>query len=96
MDEAGKLNHYRNQVYLIYFKCYWQDGEIIKAMNAGKITEAEQGRNSLIRFANEGLAGLDTLKSFAGDPALAIPAKKFCSFIKTWLKMICLNKWIIF
>ncbi len=72
---AGKLNHYRNQLYLMYFKCNWQYGEIIKAMNDGKITEAEQGRNSMIRFAGEGLAGLDSLKSFDGDPSMALMCK---------------------
>ncbi len=83
LDESGKLNHYRNQLYLIYFKCYWQDGEIIKALNAGKITEAEQGRNSLIRFATEGLAGLDSLKSFEGDPAMAINCREILNFYKS-------------
>ncbi len=79
---AGKLNRYKNDVYLVFFKCYWQDGEIVKVMNAGKITEAEQGRNSLIRYANEGLAALDTLKSFEGDPSLAKRASMSWHFIK--------------
>jgi hypothetical protein len=83
LDKSGKLNHYRNQLYLIFFKCYWQDGEIVKALNAGKITEAEQGRNSLISFANEGLSGLDSLKSFDGDPALAIACKQILQSYKS-------------
>jgi hypothetical protein len=83
LDESSKLNHYRNQLYLIYFKCSWQDGEIVKALNAGKITEAEQGRNSLIRFAVEGLAGLDSLKSFAGDPAIAITCRQILQSYKS-------------
>jgi hypothetical protein len=82
LDKSGKLNHYRNQLYLIFFKCYWQDGEIVKALNAGKITEAEQGRNSLISFANEGLTGLDSLKSFDGDPAMAIACKQILQSYK--------------
>jgi hypothetical protein len=82
LDESGKLNHYRNQLYLIYFKCYWEDGEIVKALNAGKITEAEQGRNSLNRFADEGIAGLDSLKSFEGDPAMALTCKEILKFYK--------------
>jgi hypothetical protein len=83
LDESGKLNHYRNQLYLIYFKCYWEDGEIVKALNAGKITEAEQGRNSLKRFADEGIAGLDSLKSFEGDPAMALTCKEILKFYKS-------------
>ena len=76
INMSSRLNHYRNQLYLIYFKCSWEDGEIVKALNAGKITEAEQGRNSLIGFANEGLAGLDSLKSFDGDPSMAMTCKE--------------------
>lgn len=71
LNKAGKLNQYKNEVYLIFFKCHWQDGEIVKAMNTGKITDAEQGRNSLIRYVREGMAGLDSLKSFNGDPSLS-------------------------
>lgn len=83
LDESSKLNHYRNQLYLIYFKCYWEDGEIVKALNAGKITEAEQGRNSLIGFAKEGLTGLDSLKNFAGEPAMSITCKEILQFYKS-------------
>jgi hypothetical protein len=82
LDESGKLNHYRNQLYLIYYKCFWEDGEIVKAMNAGKITESEQGRNSLIRFADEGILGLDSLKNFQGDPALAVTCREILKFYK--------------
>lgn len=82
LDVAGKLNKYKNDVYLIFFKCYWQDGEIVKAMNAGKLTEAEQGRNSLLRYVDEGMTGLDTLKNFEGDPSLANACKKTLAFYK--------------
>ncbi|MEP6952403.1 MAG: hypothetical protein ABI863_24130 [Ginsengibacter sp.] len=82
LEQTGKLTHYKNDVYLIFFKCNWQDGEIIKAMNAGKITEAEQGRSSLLRYTTEGLAGLDTLKNFEGDPSLAITCKQVLQFYK--------------
>lgn len=82
LGKAGDLTRYRNAVYLIFFKCYWQDGEIVKSMNSGKLTEIEQGRNSLIRFAEEGLKGLDTLKSFEGDPSLAGTCRQVLNFYK--------------
>ena len=81
-EDAGKVNSYVDNVYLIFFKCYWQDGEIVKAMNKGKFTEMEQGRTSLIRFADEGLATLETLKAFAGDVSLANTCKKVLQFYK--------------
>ena len=82
LEVTGNLNHYKNAVYLIFFKCYWQDGEIVKAMNSGKITELAQARASLIRFADEGLTELNALKSFAGDPMLANTCKKALQFYK--------------
>ncbi len=82
LEVANELTRYKNDVYLVFFKCYWQDGEIVKAMNAGKITEAEQGRNSLIRYVNEGLAALDTLKNFKGDASLANTCKRVLGFYK--------------
>jgi len=82
LNEAGNLNVYRNKLFLIFFKCNWQDGEIVKAMNSGKITTVEQGRTSLIRYADEGLKALDTLKSFAGDPSLAGSCKRVLNFYK--------------
>ena len=82
MNIAGKLNHYRNQVYLVFFKCNWQDGEIVKAINAKKVNGVEQARSSLLRFATEGLKALDTLKSFNGDPTLASSCRQALQFYK--------------
>jgi hypothetical protein len=71
MVTAGKLNHYYNQVYLLFFKCNWQDGEVTKAINKKDIKNIEQFRNSLDNFANDGLKGLDSLRTFQGDASLA-------------------------
>jgi hypothetical protein len=69
--KAGEVIEYRNKIYLIYFKCNWQWGELNKAMKNNKVTEIEQARNALISYAKEGMVGLDTLKNFDGDPTLA-------------------------
>lgn len=82
MDDAGNVNSYVDSVYLIFFKCYWQDGEITKALNNQKLTEIEQGRTSLIHFADEGLAQLVTMKPYAGDASLANTCKKVLEFYK--------------
>jgi len=82
LNESGKVTEYKNKVYLVFFKCYWQDGEIIKAMNAGNLTKVEQGRTSLIRYVDEGMAALDTLKNFKGDPSLANTCKQVLQFYK--------------
>jgi len=82
LNEAGKVSVYTNKLYLIFFKCYWEDDEIVKAMNAGKITAVEQGRTSLIRYADEGLLALDSVKNFSGDPTLANSCKGVLNFYK--------------
>jgi hypothetical protein len=82
MDEAGGLNHYINKVYLIFFKCNWQDGKLTEAINNKKLNDIEQARNALIRYANEGLAALDTLKPFKGDLSLANACKRAITFYK--------------
>lgn len=82
LDDASSVNDYVDSVYLIFFKCYWEDGEIVKAMNKQKLTEMEQGRTSLIRFADEGLAQLSAMKPYAGDASLANTCKKVLQFYK--------------
>ncbi|MDI9364054.1 MAG: hypothetical protein QM541_03815 [Flavobacterium sp.] len=82
MEVASKLTHYYNQVYLVFFKCNWQDGKLTEALNAKKMNDAEQSRNALIKYATEGLAALDTMKSFMGDPSLAVACKQALQFYK--------------
>lgn len=69
--KAGEVIHYRNNVYLIFFKCYWQWNELIKAVDSKKVNAIEQARTALITYSKEGMMSLDTLKNFAGDPSLA-------------------------
>jgi hypothetical protein len=58
------------------------DQEMVTAMNNKKVNDVEQSRNSLLRFANEGLKGVDTLKSFNGDPSLANACREVLKYYK--------------
>lgn len=69
--KASEVIEYRNKIYLIFFKCNWQWSELNKAMDTKKVTTVEQARTALINYAREGMAALDTLKSYDGDPSLA-------------------------
>jgi len=73
MALSGKVNHYCDRVYIIFFKCNWEDGELFKALNQHKLNDAEQARNSLLAFVKEGLEALkvDSLRTFQGNPTLA-------------------------
>ena len=82
MEAAGKLNQYTNDVFLLFFKCNWQDGKMVEAMNNKKVNEIEQARSALARYANEGLKGLDTLKVFNGDPSLANACREALKYYK--------------
>ncbi|HET6252510.1 MAG TPA: hypothetical protein VFE32_00480 [Puia sp.] len=82
LEEAGKVNTYTNTVYLIFFKCNWEDNQMVKALNAQKVIDAEQARNALLSYANEGLKSLDTIKPFEGDPSLVNACKQALTFYK--------------
>lgn len=82
MEKAGKLNGYMNKVYLVFFKCNWEDGQMVTAMNNKKLNDVEQARNALDHYAIEGLKGLDTLRTFDGDPSLANACKQVLVFYK--------------
>ncbi len=80
MEIADKVNHYKDQLYLIFFKCNWQDGEIIKAINQKKLTGLEESRNALDEYAKDGLLALDSLNNFQGDHSLAQACKQALQF----------------
>jgi hypothetical protein len=82
MAIAGKLTTYKNAVFLAFFKCNWEDGQVTKALNDKKVNDVEQSRNALISYAKEGLQSLDTIKSFDGDPSLANACKAALNFYK--------------
>jgi hypothetical protein len=62
-----------SDLFIVFFKCNWEDGEMTKAYNNKKVNDAEQARNALIHFSEDGMAMLksDSLRSFQGNPALA-------------------------
>ena len=82
MEIAGELNHYMNKIFLVFFKCNWQDNELIKAINSKKVTDIEQARSAIIKYAVEGLQALDTIKNFKGDGTLAMACRQALQYYK--------------
>jgi hypothetical protein len=82
MGTAGKVNHYCDKLYIIFFKCNWEDGQLFNALNAHKLNDAEQARNSLIAFTKEGMEALkaDSLRTFQGNPVLAVSCRDAMQF----------------
>ncbi|QES89373.1 hypothetical protein [Rhizosphaericola mali] len=85
MEIANKLQHYTNDMFLVFFKCNWMDSKLTEAINKKKINDAEQARNSLIKYAEEGLQALksDSLRALSGDANLAIACAQVLNFYKS-------------
>lgn len=84
MAVAGNLHHYHNKIYMVFFKCNWENNMLTKAINGKKLNDAEQARTALIKYCNEGMAILDTCKGFEGDMALVNNCK---TCLKQYKKM---------
>jgi len=82
MEKASLLNQYHDKVFLIFFKCNWQDQKLVEALNNKKVNDIEQSRNALIQFANEGIQSLQQIKPFDGDVSLIAACKQALLFYK--------------
>jgi hypothetical protein len=82
MEATGRLTKYHDKVYLLFFKCSWEDEQLTEAINKKNVTNIEQTRSALDKYAIEGLATLDTIKAFENDPSLAVACKQALAFYK--------------
>lgn len=82
MEAAGKLSKYRDKVYLLFFKCSWEDNQLTEAVNKKNVSNIEQVKSALYKYAVEGLATLDTTKAFENDPSLATACRQALNFYK--------------
>jgi hypothetical protein len=83
MAATGRLSKYHDKVFLMFFKCNWEDNQLTEAVNQKNVTKIEQVRSALDKYAIEGLAVLDTLHAYENDPALANACKQALAFYKT-------------
>lgn len=82
MEKASRLNHYNNQVYIIFFKCNFQDAQMVRAMNDKKVNDIEQARSALLKYADEGLKALEPLRTFDGDARLSNACRQLLDYYK--------------
>ena len=80
LSAADKLNKHINAVYLAFFKCNWEDNQLVKAMNDKKVNDMEQARSALASYAAQGLKDLDTVKPFEGDASLVVACRRALQF----------------
>lgn len=86
IDQKSKLadalmKHY-DAVYLIFFKPYKQEAYLMDAINKKNIIAIEENKNSLQRFADEGIQKLKTLKGYNDDPSLIVACRQALEFYK--------------
>lgn len=82
LRQVGAVNSYYNQVFLIFFKSHKQEAYVMDALNRKDLNGIEQNRNTLIKFADEGLMKIDTIKAFKGDGSLAVACRRVLEFHK--------------
>jgi len=83
MEQSNRMDEYRNKVYLMFYKCNWEDNQLTESVNQKNVTKIEQVRSALDKYAIEGLAKLDTLKAFDNDASLTEACKQALNFYKT-------------
>ncbi|HEX8039343.1 MAG TPA: hypothetical protein VF490_09325 [Chryseosolibacter sp.] len=82
MRQVGLVNSYYHQLYLIFFKTYKQEAYVMEALNRKDVNGLEQNRTTLLKYAEEGLQKVDTMKAFKGDGSLVTACRKVLEFQK--------------
>ena len=77
---VGDMNKYYHDVYLIFFKASVQEDNVMAAAAKGNITGIEQSKSALMKYAQEGLEKLKTMKGFDGDGSIVAAAKSILTF----------------
>lgn len=80
LRQVSGVNAYYHQVFLIFFKSYKQEMYVLDAFNRQDINGIEQNRSTLLKFADEGLQKIDTIKAFRGDGSLVTACRKVLEF----------------
>jgi hypothetical protein len=82
MELANKVGKYHDKVYLLFFKCLWQEIQVMDAIDKKNITKIEQARSALLKYADDGVLALDSLSAFDNDGSLAESCKQSLAFFK--------------
>ena len=80
MKDLNGMNKYYKELYLIFFKPYKQEVYLMQAIEKGNITGIEQNKSSLLKYAQEGLEKLKTLKPYKADNSLVTNCRNILNF----------------
>lgn len=80
MAVANSVYDYYNPIYLIFFKASVQESNMIAALSRGDLNAVEQNRQSMKKYAEEGLEKLKAIKAFKGDKSVILACTKMLNF----------------
>jgi len=80
MELANKVGKYHDKVYLLFFKCLWQESQVMDAIDKKNITKIEQARSALLKYATDGPLALDTVGAYDNDASLAGACRQSLAF----------------
>ncbi|HEY5967819.1 MAG TPA: hypothetical protein VIU35_07555 [Chitinophagaceae bacterium] len=83
LKTSSRVTDYYNKIYLLFFKCYRQESYLVEALNKGNVISIEQNKNSLLKYATEGLEKLDTMDAFDSDASLKAACQRALQFYKS-------------
>jgi hypothetical protein len=96
MKESGAVSKYYHQVYLIFFKPFIQEKNLVEAISKNNLTGIEQSKSAMLKFAQEGLVKLATMKGYNGDLALVGACKTLLNFyVKEADKTASINDFLL-
>ncbi len=96
MKESGAVSKYYHQVYLIFFKPFIQEKNLMEAISKNNLTGMEQSKSSMLKFAQEGLTKLAAMKGYNGDLALVGACKTLLNFyVKEAEKTSTINDFLL-
>jgi hypothetical protein len=80
---ASEVLAHCNEVYLVFFKPYKQEGYMIEAMNKKNLVSLEQNINSLKKMAEDGMEKLKKIKGYNNDATLIAACRNMLTFYKS-------------
>ncbi|MCW4469909.1 hypothetical protein OGH69_13095 [Flavobacterium sp. MFBS3-15] len=82
MEISNQVFKHQSDMYLIFFKVYITDANLMKAVQDKDINRIQQNASALESFVNEGLEKLKQASPYKNDPMLVNATKKALEFYK--------------
>jgi hypothetical protein len=70
MERVRNANTYYDSLYLIFFKNYREESDLLDAIDKRNVNDFKQHKDSLSKYSQAGLDQLDSLKPFKSDKSL--------------------------